>query len=154
MIPKAPKEPERLDYEQLVDKFEALFETDFINLDKEAIRTPKIYFEVQRELQRQALSLEYWTQTYAELTQRRRLHYSGRLPASHYAEDKLLYPPQNQTEANEMMKADKMLQECSKYLSEAERRVKFCEETLSMVKSRHWDIQNAINYRKMMEGRT
>lgn len=154
MIQQASDEPKRLDIEELQTLFEGLFETDFINLDREALRTSKIYFEIQRQLQNQALSLEYWTQTYAKLIERRRLYYSGRLPKSHYVNSPLNFPPQNQTELNEMIKADTMVQDCQKYLSEAERRVKFCEDTLALVKNRHWDIQNAINYRRMMEGRT
>lgn len=154
MMTQAKDEPNRLDIEELQEKFEKLFETDFINLDREALRTSKIYFEVQRELQNQAKSLEYWTQTFAKLMERRRLYYAGRLPKSHYVETPLNFPPQNQTELNEMLKADQFIQDCQKYLSEAERRIKFCEDTLTLVKNRHWDIQNAINYRRMMEGRS
>lgn len=150
--PKLEGEPPRATMAELFDKFEELLKYDFVNIDREAMRQSTIYFEVQRQLQIQTACLQYLYQKQAKLKERRRLYYDNRLPQSYYKEEPLKFPPRNQTEMKECLEADTLLQEFAAHVSAAERRVKFCEDTLTEVKSRHWNLKIALDYRKMMEG--
>ncbi|QZI90474.1 hypothetical protein MYOV003v1_p0150 [Vibrio phage 207E48.1] len=138
--------------DELQDIMEELFKLDSINLDKEALRQDRVFFEVQRYYIQEGRALRFLVQKLETVKLYRRKYYLRQLPSKVYEEEPL-NPFPLKTEVDQYLKADPLLWEMRAITEEQEAKVKFLEDSLNRSRSRSFDIKNAIQWRCMLEGR-
>ncbi|CAL9976494.1 hypothetical protein VPHK469_0016 [Vibrio phage K469] len=138
--------------EDLQDEMEKLFELDSINLDKEALRQDRVFFEVQRYYIQEGRVLRFLIEKFESVKLYRRKYYLRQLPSKVY-EAEPLNPFPLKTEVDQYLKADSLVWEMRNLTEEQEMKVKYLEDCLSRARSRSFDIKNAIQWRCMLEGR-
>ncbi|QZI89719.1 hypothetical protein MYOV002v2_p0014 [Vibrio phage 144E46.1] len=138
--------------EDLQDKMEELFKMDSLNLDKEALRQDRVFFDVQRYYIQEGRVLRFLLQKFETVKLYRRKYYLRQLPSAVY-EKEPLNPFPLKTEVDQYLKADHLVWEMRNLTEEQEAKVKYLEDSLSRARSRSFDIKNAIQWRCMLEGR-
>ena len=138
-------------YEEIEAEVEKLLGIDGDNLDGEAIRNTKIFTQINRIYIQKSRQLGKMLNQLNSLEHMRKRHYSGKLTGEHYKKDPL---PEAvlKTEIPEYLNVDPLVVEMRDNVKECERIVKFLEDAKGALRSRGFDIKNAIEYRKLMMG--
>jgi hypothetical protein len=138
-------------YEEISKHVESLLEINSDNLDMEAIKNQKIFVEINN------IYVQLGRKLFKETTQKDKVeharyrHYNGKMPAEHYKKN-----PLNEAvlkgDIKHMMNIDDVVVEIRSMVAETERIVKFLEDAKTQIKSRGFDIKNAIAWRQLMMG--
>lgn len=121
------------------------------DLDAEAIRNQRIFSDISRIYIQKSRKLMAVTTQLDKLEHKRFRHYAGKETAAHYREDPL---PEAilKSDIPSHMNIDPLLIEMRSIVRETEMTVKYLEECKGSLRSRGFDIKNAIEYRKLMMG--
>ena len=138
-------------YEEISSKVDSLLIIDGDELDYEAMRNQKIFSTINRYYVQKSRELESLSNTLAKVEQTRFRHYAGKETALHYKTNPL---PEAilKSDIPGHMSVDPIVVEMRGFVKECERIVKYLEESKGSLRSRSFDIRNAIDYRKMMTG--
>ncbi|AUR97718.1 recombination protein [Vibrio phage 1.244.A._10N.261.54.C3] len=138
--------------EFLQNRMEELFAMDSVNLDKEALRQDKLYFEVQRYYIQEGQVYRFLLEKFEGVKLFRRKYYLRQLPESVYR-DEPLNPFPMKSEVDYYLKADPLIWEMRQLVDEQDAKVNYLESAIQRAKARSFDIKNAIQWRCMLEGR-
>lgn len=138
-------------YEELNDEIEKLLDINPTTLDAEAIRNQKIFTELNRMYVQTSRKLMKLTNQKNEVELHRYRHFNGKMTSAHYKE----YPLDVaivKTDIPKYLDSDPVVVEIRGLLKEQEMIVKLVEEAKASLKSRGFDLKNAIEYQKLMSG--
>lgn len=140
-----------LTFEELVKIVEDLLVIKSDDLDAEALRGQKIFTQLNLIYIQVSRKLALLTKQKDTVEFNRTRHYSGKLTSLHYKNDPL---PESilKTDIPNHMNVDPIVVEIRDMVRECERVVKFIEDAKGSLRSRGFDIKNAIDYRKLMMG--
>lgn len=138
-------------YEEIEGVVDNLLNIDSDNLDAEAIRNQRIFTEINRIYIHKSREYVGLTNQLANLEHKQFRHYAGKLTAEHYKKNPL---PEAilKTDIPSWMAVDPLVVEMRGLVKECERVVKYLEDAKGSLRSRGFDIKNAIEYRKLMMG--
>lgn len=148
------EEPEHESIEDLMDFCEGLLDIEPSqsgNLDQLALDQTRHYHKIQRKYIFEGRYLGWALRRQASIKLLRRKYYLGVLPSKVYASEPL-NPMPAKSEINEYLKGDHMMLIIDEIVENAEQRVKYLEQALQRVRDRGYDIKNAIEWRKVVEG--
>lgn len=138
-------------FEQIADHVENLLNIDSDNLDAEALRNSKIFVELNRIYTIQSRKLIKLIQQSDKVEHAWSKHYAGKQTREWYKQN-----PQNEAvlkgDIPLLLKVHPEVLEVKGLVVEQERICKFLEDSKDRLKSRTFDLKNAIEFRKMMMG--
>lgn len=121
------------------------------NLDTSSLMSSRLFMLAQRFYIHEARVLEKVMAKKNKTDLFLRRYYAGELPAQFYQERPLHVKPLK-SEIDVWLKADDNYIEMNSCLDEQKRKVKFIESCLDRIKSRHFEIKTAIDWRRYMDG--
>lgn len=138
-------------YEEINSHVDTLLSISSENLDAESIRNTKIFTELHKIYVIRARKLIKLKTEKDKLEQKRKRHYEGKMPAEHYKKE-----PLNEAVLKSdipiLMNIDPLVIEIRGLVDEEEKIVEFLEASKGMLKTRSFDIKNAIAWRQLMMG--
>lgn len=140
-----------LTHDQIIDEVDKLLDIDSDNLDAEAIRNQKIFGTIQRIYRQRASKLIGLMEQKDAVEMKRTRFYSGKLSAEEYKKEPLRESILK-TDIPKYLDNDDLVKEIRKLVKEEEMVVKYLEEAKGSLRSRGFDIKNAIEWRKLMMG--
>lgn len=138
-------------YEDIEKRVDTLLNIDPDNLDGEAVRNPKIFTELNRMYIHKSRKLGELTIQLDKLEHRRKRYYGGKETAEVYKKEPLTEAILK-SDIDSYMSIDPLIIEMRGLVKECEMTVKFLEDAKGQLRSRGFDIKNAIEYRKLMLG--
>lgn len=137
--------------EDIMEETEAALQIDETRLDKESLETPKIYGRLLRLRTQEAYTLMKLKWQLKQLYQDKRDYYLGRAAPEVYKEKpfdlKIL-----KSEVDTYVNADEEIGDVSLKIEMQQEKVKYLEDALKQVANRGFQIKNAIDYQRMMNG--
>lgn len=137
--------------EDIMEETEAALQIDETRLDKESLETPKIYGRLLRLRTQEAYTLMKLKWQLKQLYQDKRDYYLGRSSPEVYKEKpfdlKIL-----KSEVDTYVNADEEIGDVSLKIEMQQEKVKYLEDALKQVANRGFQIKNAIDYQRMMNG--
>ncbi len=121
------------------------------NLDQISLKIGRSFMVVQRHYIREGRYLEYLNGRFKQIDVYLRKHYAGELPPQSYRERPLNNKPLK-TDLPLWVQADDMYIEMSGLLQEQKAKVKFIESCLDRLNKLGYEVKNAIDWRKYMDG--
>lgn len=122
------------------------------DLDQYSLKCGRVFMAAQRHYQRESAYLESLVNQKARLDLHLTRYYEGSANPQVYVDRPLKVRPSTKTEVPSWVKADQLYQELSIILEEQKRKVKFLEGVFGQVKQMSYDIRNAIEWRKYLDG--
>jgi len=142
---------EELSFDELVDKLEVLLGINSENIDAEALRSNKIFGEVQRLHGHAARKLKTLLVQQKQVQMHRWKRYAGKWTSQQY-KDEPLGEAVLKTDIDRYMAIDPVMVEINAIVDEQDRIMKLLEDAKAQYKQRTWDIKNAIEFRRMISG--
>ena len=134
-----------------MEETEAALQIDETCLDKESLETPKIYGRLLRLRTQEAYTLMKLKWQLKQLYQDKRDYYLGRASPEVYRAKpfdlKIL-----KSEVDTYVNADEEIGDVSLKIEMQQEKVKYLEDALKQVANRGFQIKNAIDYQRMMNG--
>lgn len=121
------------------------------NLDQISLKVGRSWMVVQRHYIREGRYLEYLMGRFRQIELFLRRFYSGELPPNVYVDRPLKVRPLK-TDLDMWIKADKDYIELSVLIQEQKAKVKFIEGCLDRLNKVNYEVKNAIDWRKYMDG--
>jgi hypothetical protein len=138
-------------YEEVETYVDGLLDINPDNLDAEALKAPRIFTKLNRiYVVRSRKLAELYTQL-SKLEHARRRHFGGKGTAESYKKEPLNEAILKQ-DIDSYLNIDPLMIEMRSAVKEEDRIVKFLEDAKGQLRSRGFDIKNAIEYRKLMMG--
>lgn len=138
-------------YEEIETEVDRLLSINPDDLDREAIRNPKIFTNLNRMYVQKSRRLSELYNALNKLEHKRHRYYAGKATAEEYKKEPLTEAILK-TDIPSYMNIDPLVSELRDHVKECERVVKFLEDAKGQLRQRGFDIKNAIDYRKMMLG--
>lgn len=142
---------DQMTYEEISVAVENLLEISSDNLDAESIKQQKIFTKLNDMYVQYSRKLYKLIQQKDKVEFNRIRHWTGKMPAAHYKAE-----PQPdailKADVPQYMNTDPVVLEIRGLVAESERIVKFLEDSKGSLKSRGFDIKNAIQWRQLMMG--
>jgi hypothetical protein len=138
-------------YEEVAAIVDTLLIIDSDNLDGEAIRNQRIFADINRLYIHKSRKLLALSNQLAMLEHRRFRHYAGKETAAQYKIEPLTEAILK-TDIPSHMNIDPLVVEMRGLVKECERIVKYLEDAKGSLRSRGFDIKNAIDFRRLMLG--
>ncbi|AIX13107.1 putative repair and recombination protein UvsY [Erwinia phage phiEa2809] len=135
---------------EVMDRYFAIDPYDK-NLDQISLRCGRAFSQAQKFYLNEGRGLEKFTAKRNQVEVQRRLYYLGQLPAAFYQKEPLPRPVLK-TDVELYLKADSVLQEISALVEEQKRKVKYLESCFDRIRSMGYEVKNAIEWRKYMDG--
>jgi hypothetical protein len=141
--------------EELQLEWEADTQVDPLNLDDEALKTQRLHAKYLRLLIDSKMKLAALDVKYRELRQLRFRYYRGELSQPELGENgwtqyQGLKPIKSVMD--ELLEGDEHLHKVEIRKQYVETMVYFLEQIMNGIRSRGWDIKNAIEYKKFLAG--
>lgn len=137
--------------EDIMEETEDALQIDETRLDKESLETPKIYGRLLRLRTQEAYTLMKLKWQLKQLYQDKRDYYLGRASPEVYKANpfdlKIL-----KSEVDTYVNADAEIGDVSLKIDMQQEKVKYLEDALKQVANRGFQIKNAIDYQRMMNG--
>lgn len=139
--------------EAIMDELEPLVTVnpEDLNLDQISLKIGRSWMAVQRHYLREGRYLEFLNGKYRQIDLYLRRYYAGELPPNVYSERPLKVRPLK-SEIDTWIKADNDYVELSVLLQEQKAKVKFIESCLDRLNKLGYEVKNAIDWRKYMDG--
>lgn len=139
--------------EHIMDVLEDMLDIDPAskNLDQTSLTISRIFMVAQRFYIHECRVLEKLLAKKNKTDLYIRRYYAGELPAQVYQDRPLNIKPLK-SDIDIWIKADDNFIEMNTYVDEQKRKVKFIESCFDRIKSRNFDIKNAIDWRKYLDG--
>ncbi len=138
-------------YEELSGYINSLLEIDQDHLDAEATRNQRIFAEISLAYVQKSRLLASLTSQLDKVEFKRFRHYAGKETSAHYKEEPLTEAILK-TDIPNYMNIDPLVVEMRGLVKETERIVKYLEEAKGSLRSRGFDIKNAIEFKRLMAG--
>ena len=138
-------------YEEVSEYIDGLLTIDSEKLDDEAVRNQKIFADINRAYIQKSRKLYSLINQQDKIELGRYRHYNGKETKEHYREDPLT-ESLLKTDIPLYMNVDPLVVEMRSLVKECERIVKYLEDAKGSLRSRGFDIKNAIEFRKIMLG--
>jgi hypothetical protein len=138
-------------YEEVSEYIDGLLSIDSEKLDSEAVRNQHIFASINRVYIQKSRKLYSMINKQDKLELSRYRHYNGKETKEHYREEPLT-ESLLKTDIPLYMNVDPLVIEMRSMVKECERIVKYLEDAKGSLRSRGFDIKNAIDYRKLMLG--
>ncbi|QPI14467.1 putative DNA repair/recombination protein [Salmonella phage GEC_vB_N6] len=122
-----------------------------MNLDQISLKIGRSWMAVQRHYIREGRYLEFLTGKFRQIDLYLRRYYAGELPPNVYAERPLKVRPLK-SDIDVWVKADDDYIELSSMLQEQKAKVKFIESCLDRLNKLGYEVKNAIDWRKYLDG--
>ncbi|UNI71323.1 putative DNA repair/recombination protein [Salmonella phage vB_SenA_SM5] len=122
-----------------------------MNLDQMSLKIGRSWMTVQRHYIREGRYLEYLTGKFRQIDLYLRRFYAGELPPNVYVERPLKVRPLK-SDIDVWVKADDDYIELSSMLQEQKAKVKFIESCLDRLNKLGYEVKNAIDWRKYLDG--
>lgn len=144
---------ETMSTEDIMDELEPLIAVnpEDLNLDQISLKIGRSWMVVYRHYVREGRYLEFLTGKYRQIDLYLRRYYAGELAPSVYESRPLKVRPLK-SEIEVWIKADKDYIELSVLLQEQKAKVKFVESCLDRLNKLGYEVKNAIDWRKYMDG--
>lgn len=144
---------ETMSLEDIMDAIEPLLNIDpeDRNLDQISLRVGRSFMAIQRHYMREGRYLEYLIGRHKQVDVYLRRYYSGELPPAAYREKPLNNKPLK-SELSVWVQADDMYIELSALLQEQRAKVKFIENCNERLSKHSYEVRNAIEWRKYLDG--
>ena len=137
--------------EDVIDKVDTLLAIDSDNLDAEAIRNTRIFTDINRMYITESRKLARLAVMKNKVEFKRNRFYGGKETAEHYKKEPLRESILK-TDIPTYMNIDPQVLEIRGMYEEQEKVVKFLEESKQALRSRGFDVKNAIEFRRLMMG--
>ena len=141
--------------EELQSEWERDSEINPLDLDTESLKTSKIHSKYIKHLIQAKLKLSALRLEYRELRQKRFRYYRGEMHREELKElnwDQFQGVKPIKNVMDELIEGDELLNRINIKVEYMETMVYFLESIMSGIKSRGWDIRNAVDYRKFIAG--
>lgn len=125
---------------------------DNVNLDGEAIRTPKLHNRWLSELSEAAYMLKKTQNSAKRLQLERWKYYNGKQTDKYYVDYGPVHEKSLKTDLDKYLHADDFLIEMSEILELHEQNVEFLEKTVKDISNRNFLLKSAIDWRKFESG--
>lgn len=144
---------ETMSYEDILAQMEEFLVIDPMSrdLDQISLRTGRAYMKAQTHYIREARYLEYLMSQQRVLDLHLRRYYAGELPQDAYAKRPLRVRVLK-TEVDSWLKADELFIEMSALYNEQKLKVKMIEGLMDRITRMGYEVKNAIEWRKYMDG--
>ncbi|HIC4115729.1 recombination mediator protein UvsY [Escherichia coli] len=139
--------------EDIMNELEPLITVDpeDMNLDQISLKIGRSWMAVQRHYLREGRYLEFLNGRFRQIDLYLRRYYAGELPPNIYAERPLKVRPLK-SDLDTWVKADDDYVELSVLLQEQKAKVKFIETCLDRLNKLGYEVKNAIEWRKYIDG--
>jgi len=121
------------------------------NFDQISLRCGRAWALGQKFYLNEGRGLEKLMAKRNQVEIQRRLYYLGQLPQAYYTKEPLQRPVLK-TDVDMYLKADTILLEINSYVEEQKRKVKYLESSFERIRSMNYDVKNAIDWRKYLDG--
>lgn len=138
-------------YEQIEAEIDRLLAINPDELDAEALRGGKVFTAINRIYIQKSRQLGKLLNLQARVEQKRQRYYAGKESAEVYKKEPLTEAILK-TDIPMYMSTDEVVTEVRNLVKEAERCVKFLEDSKGQLRQRGFDIKNALDFRRMMLG--
>lgn len=148
------KNYETMTTESIMSELEPLIavEPNDPNLDQISMRTGRSFATVWRHYLREGRYLEYLLGKQKVLETYLRRYYGNELPPNSYIERPMKIKPPLKSELDMWVKSDELWTELSMAVYEQKVKVKFIEGCLERLNKMGFEVKNAIDWRKYMDG--
>ena len=138
-------------FDEVNDQVAVLLEIDMTALDVAAVENVKIFSCLQKLYNIHTKKLHRMTVQFKKVEMQRWKHYCGKMPPDHYKQEPLREAILKQ-DIDRYMAVDDTYQSAKSLLDEQDRIVSLIEKSKQEVKSRGFNIKNAIDYQRMING--
>lgn len=140
-------------FESIMDELEPMVTVDptDMNLDQISLKIGRSWMAVQRHYLREGRYLEFLSGKFRKIDLYLRRYYAGELPADVYIKTPLKVRPLK-SEIDIWVKANDDYVELSSLLQEQKAKVKFIESCFDRLNKLGYEVKNAIDWRKYMDG--
>lgn len=147
-------EYETMKIEDIMAEIEPLLsvDPDDRNLDQISMRSGRSYMAIYKHYIREGRYLEFLMSKQKTMEVYLRRYYGNELPPQSYVERPLKSKPPLKSDMDMWVKADDMWIEMSMMLHDQKAKVKFIEGALGRINTMGYEVKNAIEWRKYMDG--